>query len=483
MSAEAGIWKPPLGRLTLGLSLTVVATAFEALAVATILPTTTAELGGLEWYGWTFSAFMLANLVGITVGGNETDRRGPAAPFVTGALLFAGGLVVSGCAPSMPVIVLGRTSQGFGGGLLSAVAYASIARAYAVDLQPRMLATLSSAWVVPGLVGPGLAGLVAQHAGWRWVFLGLAPLPALAALLVVPALRALSGDAAAADGGGSARDADSAATTDAATVGAGDAAVRTRMAVQLALGAALALAGLGGHVSWNGSGMIVAAVLAGGVAVLAGVAIAGAALQGLLPPGTLLARPGLPAAVATMALLNFGFFGTEAFVPLAIVDVRGSGIMVNGLALTAAALTWTSGAWMQVRLATRVPPRRVIVTGLAILGAGVVGVAALVATRVPTWTAVAAWAVAGLGMGLAFTTCSAAILESAPPGQEGAASSSLQLAQVLGAAVATGIGGAIVAAPFAGVPPARGIGVVDGLMFAVLLVAIATARSVPHRRA
>jgi len=51
VSPEVGIWKPPLGRLTLGLSLTVVATAFEALAVATILPTTTAEVGGLEWYG------------------------------------------------------------------------------------------------------------------------------------------------------------------------------------------------------------------------------------------------------------------------------------------------------------------------------------------------------------------------------------------------------------------------------------------------
>ena len=161
MSVATSIWKPPLGRLTLGLALVVVATAFEALAVATILPTTTAELGGLEWYGWTFSAFMLANLVGITVGGTQTDRHGPARPFLAGTMLFAGGLVVSGLASSMVVIVGGRTSQGFGAGLLSAVAYAAIARAYAVDLQPRMLATLSSACVVPGIVAPGLAGVIA----------------------------------------------------------------------------------------------------------------------------------------------------------------------------------------------------------------------------------------------------------------------------------------------------------------------------------
>jgi MFS family permease len=445
-----GIWHASLGRLTLGLVLVVVATAFEALAVATILPTTTAELGGLAWYGWTFSAFMLANLVGITVGGNETDRRGPALPFVAGTLLFSGGLVVSGFAPSMPVIVLGRTSQGFGGGLLSAVAYASIARAYATELQPRMLATLSSAWVVPGLVGPGLAGVIAEQLGWRWVFLGLAPLPIFAAFLVVPALRA------SARGNG-----------DGAAPETGEDGARTRMAVQLALGASVALGGLGLDPRWLGVSMVVVGTL-----------VSGHALQRLLPPGTLLARHGLPAAVATMALLNFAFFGTEAFVPLAIVDVRGAGVMLNGLSLTAAALTWTAGAWIQVRLATRVPRRTVIVGGLAILGVGIAGTLALVVSPVPAWTAVAAWAVAGFGMGLAFTTCSAAILEAAEPGQEGAASASLQLAQVLGAAIATGIGGAIVAAPFAGVPPARGIAVTDVLMLVVLAASIGTARGV-----
>lgn len=471
MSDDASIWSPPLARLTLGLVLVVVATAFEALAVATILPTTTAELGGLAWYGWTFSAFMLANLVGITVGGNETDRGGPARPFVAGTILFAGGLVVSGLAPSMPVIVAGRTSQGFGGGLLSAVAYASIARAYATTLRPRMLATLSSAWVVPGLVGPGLASIVAEHFGWRWVFLGLAPLPALAAALVVPALRAHRGGTHPAD--------DAEPIADAAR--GADGAARTRMAVQLALGSTIALAGLGGQGALHGGVPVVGAFLAGGSAVLIGGLAALAALRRLLPPGTLTARPGLPAAVATMGLLNFAFFGTEAFVPLAIVDVRGAGIMLNGTALTAAALTWTAGAWMQVRLAGRTPRVRVIVGGLAILGLGFVGVAAVLAPSVPPWSAVGAWAVAGLGMGLAFTTCSTAILESAPAGQEGAASAALQLAQVLGAALATGIGGAIVAAPFAGVPPTRGIAAVDGVMLVVLLAAMATARGVEER--
>ena len=448
MTEAPSIWKPPLAPLTFGLALVVAAMAFEALAVATILPTTTAELGGLAWYGWTFSAFMLANIVGITVGGDASDRRGPASPFVAGTLLFAGGLLVSGCAPSMPVIVAGRTSQGFGAGLLSAVAYASIARVYTVAQQPRMLATLSSAWVVPGLVGPGIAGVISEHLGWRWVFLGLAPLPVLAAALVLPALRRLGAETSPSETGS-----------------------RTWTAVRLAVGASGALAGFG-----TGSLLIALPLVVGGGA------LAVRALQVLMPPGTLVARAGLPAAIATMAVLNFAFFGTEAFVPLAIAQVRGASVFLTGLSLTAAALTWTTGAWMQVRLATGASRRIVIASGLLLLGAGIAGTWLVLSPRVPTWTAVAAWAVAGLGMGLAFTTVSAAILEAASPGQEGVVSAAMQLAQVLGAAVATGIGGAIVAAPFAGDPPAHGIALVDALMLAAIGASLAATRGVPERQ-
>src|SRR5260370_37109329 len=55
-----------------------------------------------------------------------------------------------------------------------------------------MLAVLSSAWIVPGLIGPALAGVVADFVGWRWVFLGLVPILPLATGLVLPALRKLA---------------------------------------------------------------------------------------------------------------------------------------------------------------------------------------------------------------------------------------------------------------------------------------------------
>ena len=444
--AAPNIWDPALRSLTLGLTLVVVATAFEALAVATILPTTLNELGGLAYYGWTFSAFMLANIVGITIGGSESDRWGLSRLFVVGTALFCFGLAVSGFAPAMLVIVGGRVLQGFGAGLLSTVAYAAIARAYAVEHQPHMLATLSSAWVIPSLLGPALAGLVAEHLSWRWVFLGLVPLPLIAATLALPALRALP------------RQGDPAESTG-----------QRWLALQLGLGATAALSGLGLH-PWALAVLLVAG----------GSVIATHALRRLLPAGTLTARAGLPAAVACMGCITFAFFGTEAFLPLALSHVRKAPVLLSGLALTSAALLWTAGAWLPVRAARRVSRRTIIQSGLGILALGVLGIYALLTPAVPAASAVVSWGIAGLGMGLAFTTTSAAILEAAKPNETGSASAALQLAQVLGGAIATGIGGAVVAASFAGDPPTFGIRIVDAIMLAAIGLAMFTARRIPN---
>src|SRR6266545_3884508 len=164
-ASPPGIWSGTHRSLTIGLVLTVSGAAFEALAVATTLPATIRDLGGLALYGWAFSAFMLANLIGITVAGAEADSQGPARPFVVGVALFALGLTIAGLAPGMAVVILGRAVQGFGAGVISSVAYTAIGRGYAELAKPVMLAILASAWVVPGLVGPALAGVVADHVG------------------------------------------------------------------------------------------------------------------------------------------------------------------------------------------------------------------------------------------------------------------------------------------------------------------------------
>ncbi len=55
--------------LTIGLVLVVTLVAFEALAIATVLPSVKQDLGHPRLYGWAFSAFLLASLAGIGLVG------------------------------------------------------------------------------------------------------------------------------------------------------------------------------------------------------------------------------------------------------------------------------------------------------------------------------------------------------------------------------------------------------------------------------
>src|SRR3954454_19367898 len=162
------VWSPERRALTTGLVATITLVAVESLAVSTILPDIKDDLGGIGLYGWVFSAFFLGNLVGVVIAGQTTDRRGPGAAYLMGLGLFTVGLLVGGLAPSMLVLVVGRCIQGIGAGAVPATAYASIGRAYPEQLRPRVFAIMSTAWVVPGLVGPGIASTVSNSFGWRW---------------------------------------------------------------------------------------------------------------------------------------------------------------------------------------------------------------------------------------------------------------------------------------------------------------------------
>jgi MFS family permease len=444
----AGLMTPARRGLTVGLVLTITLVAFEALAVITILPTIKDDLQGIGLYGWVTSAFQLGLLVGIVVAGGQADRRGPAPPFVAGVLVFVAGLTIGGLAPTMLVLVLARGLQGLGAGAIPAVAYAAIGRSYPEALRPRVFAVLSTAWVVPGLIGPAVSALVAASVGWRWVFLGLLPLVLASGALAWRSLRRLG-------------------PPEEPLVQRG----RLPRAVGVAAGAGLVLAGLTSR-----------SPLTGALLVAAGLAVGLVPLRGLLPPGTLTARPGLPVTVLSRGLLTFAFFGADTYVPLALTSVRGQSTVVASMAVTAATLAWTAGSWVQERKAADWPGRRLIRAGFLIVAAGIACEAAALLPAVPVAVGVAGWAVGGFGIGLAYSPVSLIVLGEAPSGQEGAASSSLQLAETLGVALGAGLGGVLVAAgAAAGRPPGAGIAGAFALTAAVALLAVMLARRIPSR--
>src|SRR5207237_9051993 len=98
------------------------------MAVGAVMPSVALDLGGLDGYGWAFSAFMLASLVGAISAGQTADQRNVGYPARLGFALFSAGLLVAGLAPAWPILLIGRRLQGFGAGCLVSVWYVALAR-------------------------------------------------------------------------------------------------------------------------------------------------------------------------------------------------------------------------------------------------------------------------------------------------------------------------------------------------------------------
>ena len=410
--------RPQAGRRALQVGLVAVVTlvAFESLAVITILPDIEADLGGIAWYGWVTTAFFLGTMIGIVFAGEQADRRGAGPPYVLGLVLFAIGLLVCGCAPRMPVLVVGRFVQGFGAGVVPAIGYVAIGRAFEVDERPRMFAILSTAWVVPGLIGPVVAERIAEQVGWRWVFLGLVPLVACAGVFVLPAIFRL-------------------APVEGAVTVQRVPFMRRRMveATRVAAGVALVVAGL------TASRWLL------GPALIVGVLIAVGPFSRLTPHGTLRGAPGLPAVIASRGVLTFAFFATDAFVPFAIITGRGASSLAGSVAVTVGTVAWTSATWVQQRFIGRLGEAWFVRTGYLFLGAGTTLVgAAAVPDFLPFWIIHVGTVVAGFGMGLAYSAHAQLALRSVAEAAVGSTTASLQLTDNLGIALGTGVVGAIV---------------------------------------
>ncbi|CQD24602.1 drug efflux membrane protein [Mycolicibacterium conceptionense] len=194
VTPDTGTWRQLLGARYLGASTVlaggVLLYATNEFLTISLLPSAVAEIGGQRFYAWVTTVYLVASVVAATTVHSLLMRLGPRRAYLLGLTVFGVGSLSCALAPSMEVLLAGRTVQGFAGGLLAGLGYAVINTALPNTLWTKASALVSAMWGVGTVIGPASGGVFAQFGHWRWAFGVLVILTAAMAALVPVALPA-----------------------------------------------------------------------------------------------------------------------------------------------------------------------------------------------------------------------------------------------------------------------------------------------------
>lgn len=405
--AASGPLSKPYRWLSIGMFSLIFLAAFEAMAVTTIMPLVAEQLDGESLFALAFAVPLAAGIIGMVIAGNWTDRSGPIPSLLVSAALFVVGLVIAGTAVNMEVFIVGRFVHGLSGAAVIVPLYVIVGRVYPEALRARVFAGFAAAWVIPSIVGPALAGVVAEAFSWHWVFLGVIALvvPA-AAMMLPPVLRVRSQVQG-----------DPSVEWSISRVGW---AVLTAAA---ALGVSLSKE-LGDPWRW--------------VVAIAAIALAAYAARPLLPKGTLSAARGMPATVLLKLIVAGAFFGSEIYLPYLFIENYDFSPSLAGAVLTGAGVSWAAASWLQGRL-DRVSNTQAVVIGTILLAISLVIVLVVALFTLAPAIAFVAWTLAGGAMGFMYPRFSVAVLALSPVSAQGFNSAALTISESLGAAIALAI--------------------------------------------
>jgi len=434
----------------LGISSIAVMVAFDSTIVSTTLPRIADALDGMMLYAWVGSGYLLTTAVTVPIFGRMGDLFGRKRLMIWSVLLISLCSIACGLAQDMLQLVIARTVQGIGGGMMIASAFAAPA-----DLLPdpkqrvRWMAVLSAAFAVASGVGPVLGGAITQSFGWRMAF-AVVPIAAIPTLWVLhrhfPDLR----PAKVASG----RQID--------WIGG--------LLLMLAVGGPL----LALEFAFSKNAQPVIALI------LLGLSVAAAAV--LLPFERRTAVPMLPLRVLASreaqllsfagllvgaVMFNLIYFGPLVLQNVLLVSPRDAGLLMTPLVMCIPIASIANG-YIFPRLTQ---PQRLMTLGAVLLALGCLGVGLLDASVPASW-AMAAFALAGLGLGFLLPNLTMFIQMICERRDVGVASALIQTSRAIGSAAGIAALGVVVARTnvLEGVRIGMGVAILGCVLIALLVM-------------
>ncbi|MFO1163117.1 MAG: MFS transporter [Reyranellaceae bacterium] len=386
--------------------------SMNVLMLATVLPSVVDDIHGAALISWTSTAYLASSIIAATCTGYLTSNIGARSAFCIGALMFGAGALICALAPAMAQIVVGRFVQGFGGGLLAAIAYVLVRNTFPSELWPRAFTLLSGTWSLAIVVGPLVGGVFAQYASWRGAFFSVA---GLAVVLAAVAYRALS-------------------------AGAANAGARRPPGLRIVLvSAAIAImscTAIAPHVLAK-AGLVVAAV---GLLVLT-LAIDRRSATRLLPSDAFSPDTITGLGLWLTLMVSISYSPLQIFMPIFLQSLHGLDPLSSGYMVAGGSFGWTIVSLVVAGLAAPTTDR-LLIAGPVMMGIGLIGMAVLVRME-PAIVVFPAIFMLGAGIGSCWAFIAQRVMTGARAGEEDVAASSMATVQQTGFALGAAVSGLV----------------------------------------
>lgn len=372
----------------------------------TTMPVIAAELGGSEWYAWTFASYMIFSTVVSPIAGRLSDLFGRKKVFAAGIVLFMVGSVLCGLSANMLQLVLFRALQGFGAGFMLPFPAIIAGDLFTVENRGKIQAFFSGVWGLSSMLAPVLGAFFVKVASWRWIFYINLPVGLVALLLLMAYKEVYEPRRARIDYGG---------------------------AVIFAIGIILVLlATILTDLWWVYVGI--------GLAILGWFYRFETRHPSPIVPPDLLRHPPIAWMIVNSFLACASLFGTSTYIPMFLQE-EGYSIELSGLALFGMSMGWMAlsvqaGKWI---LRWGYKPLLIIGNGLLVLSGIML---AFLQEGTPYLYVVAALVVQGLAYGLIVTVSIIGAQQLVSPDRKGLSTSLQMFARNTGTAVGVTIMGA-----------------------------------------
>jgi EmrB/QacA subfamily drug resistance transporter len=402
----------------LGVMLVIFLFAIDATIVSTAMPTIVGKLGGLEFYSWVFSIYMLTSALTTPVFGKLADLFSHRHLMLVGVAIFVAGSTLCGAAQSMEALIVFRAVQGLGGGAIYALSFIVVGVLYPPQQRAKMQGIISGIWGVAAILGPLAGGLIVEHWDWRWAFFVNLPVAALASALIVVGLKETERERRA-------HKLDFAGTL-------------------MLLSSLLLLFYALSHSTHSRQSLnteLVAMITLALVSLVIFYFIERRADEPIIPLDLFhSALFKTSAAIATLAAM--GVFGAISYLPLYLQGVAGLTASRAGMILLFLSVAWTAGSLIAGQLLNRAGYRASATIGMFLLAAGY-GLFVMFKSELNVvWIAVSGTLI-GTGMGMANLTTLVAVQNSVSPQRIGVATSTIMLFRTFGGAFAVSLMGTV----------------------------------------